>query len=82
MGIGDPACDLTIAWTFFKNKSREIFKSALSLDSDTWTRARGWALWKALYELSVLEDKLSVKAIEQKRIIDDVLKEQAINENK
>lgn len=75
MGIGDPACDLTIAWTFFKNKSREIFKRVLSLDPDTWIRARGWALWKALYELSVLKDMLSAKAIEQKRIIDDVLNE-------
>ena len=23
MGVGDPACDLVIAWTFFKGKSRE-----------------------------------------------------------
>ena len=76
MGIGDPACDLTITWTFFKNNSREVFKNALNLDIDTWTRARGWALWKALYELSELENKLSTKAIEQKRIIEDVLKEQ------
>ncbi len=75
MGIGDPACDLTIAWTFFKNKSRGVFKNALSLDPDTWARARGWALWKALYELSELESKLSTEAIEQKRIIADVLKE-------
>jgi len=75
MGIGDPACDLTIAWTFFKNKSREVFKNAFNLDPDTWKRARGWALWKALYELSELEDKFSTKAIEQKRIIEDVLKE-------
>ena len=77
MGIGDPACDLTITWTFFKNNSREVFKNALNLDIDTWTRARGWALWKALYELSELEDRLSTKAIEQKRIIEDVLKKQA-----
>ncbi len=75
MGIGDPACDLTITWTFFKNKSRNVFRNALGLDPDTWTRARGWALWKALYELSESEDKLSIKALEQKRIIGDVLKE-------
>jgi aminoglycoside phosphotransferase (APT) family kinase protein len=75
MGIGDPACDLTIAWTFFKNKSREVFKNSMGLDYDTWSRARGWALWKALYELTQLEDKLSTKAIEQKRIINDILDE-------
>ena len=77
MGIGDPACDLTIAWTFFKNKSREAFKKAMNLDPDTSERARAWALWKALYELSELDDKLSAKAIEQKRIIADILKEHA-----
>jgi aminoglycoside phosphotransferase (APT) family kinase protein len=75
MGIGDPACDLTIAWTFFKNKSRVVFKNVLNLDPDTWARARGWALWKALYELSEVENKLSAEAVEQKRIIEDVLKE-------
>lgn len=47
MGVGDPAYDLVIAWTFLKNESRKIFRTHLSLDSDTWARARGWALWKA-----------------------------------
>jgi len=78
MGIGDPACDLTIAWTFFREKSRERFKNAFSFDSNTWSRARGWALWKALYELSVLENKLSAKAIEQNRIIENLLKEDSL----
>jgi aminoglycoside phosphotransferase (APT) family kinase protein len=44
MGVGDPACDLVIAWTFFKGSSREIFKEQVNLDRDTWDRARGWAL--------------------------------------
>ncbi|MGO4665397.1 aminoglycoside phosphotransferase family protein [Bosea sp. 2RAB26] len=47
-GVGDPACDLTIAWTEFTGASRDMFRAALSLDDDTWARARGWALWKAL----------------------------------
>ena len=46
--VGDPACDLVIAWTEFSGESREAFRTALSLDDDTWSRARGWALWKAL----------------------------------
>lgn len=75
IGVGDPACDLTIAWTFFKNKSREIFKKAIDLDSNTWVRARGWALWKALYELSVLKDQSSSEALVQIQIIKDVLEE-------
>lgn len=48
LAVGDPACDLVIAWTFFVGKSREAFKKSLNLDSDTWLRAKAWALWKAL----------------------------------
>jgi aminoglycoside phosphotransferase (APT) family kinase protein len=45
--VGDPACDLTIAWTFFFGESRDAFRERLPLDEATWARARGWALWKA-----------------------------------
>ena len=48
VGIGDPACDLVIAWRLFDEASRNKFRAALSLDHATWARARGWALWKAL----------------------------------
>ena len=46
--VGDPACDLAIAWTFFVDESRRAFRGALALDDGTWARGRGWALWKAL----------------------------------
>jgi aminoglycoside phosphotransferase (APT) family kinase protein len=46
--VGDPACDLAIAWTFFRGESRRAFRDALGLDEGTWARGRGWALWKAL----------------------------------
>ena len=46
--VGDPACDLVIALTQFSGASREAFRAALAFDEDTWNRARGWALWKAL----------------------------------
>ena len=75
MGIGDPACDLTIAWTFFRGKSREIFRANLHLDEETWARARGWAIWKALYEVSVIEDQNGAALAKQRQIIDDVIKE-------
>lgn len=48
VGVGDPSCDATMAWTFFDNTSRKVFKNTLNMDDDTWNRARGWALWKAL----------------------------------
>lgn len=49
--VGDPACDLTIAWTFLRGSARKGFCDSLRLDDDTWRRARGWALWKALITL-------------------------------
>ncbi len=51
--VGDPACDTTIAWTLFNDRSRAEFVSGLSLDSATWCRGRGWALWKALITLAI-----------------------------
>jgi len=46
--VGDPACDLAIAWTFFADESRAAFRAAVGADDDEWARGRGWALWKAL----------------------------------
>ncbi|GAB2978154.1 aminoglycoside phosphotransferase family protein [Saccharothrix stipae] len=51
-GVGDPACDLVIAWTMFSGESRRAFREAVELDEATWARARGWALWKALIVLA------------------------------
>ena len=56
-GVGDPACDLVIAWTFM-DAERETFRRAVQLDPDTWSRARGWALWRALITLTDLESPL------------------------
>ncbi|TDD28437.1 aminoglycoside phosphotransferase family protein [Kribbella turkmenica] len=67
-GVGDPACDLVIAYTFFSGDSRDTFRSAVAQDADTWARARGWALWKALITLAGDRDV----DINQ-RVIDEVL---------
>ena len=50
-GIGDPACDTTIAWTFLSGDSQRVFKERLPVDEATWTRGRGWAIWKAMIVL-------------------------------
>jgi len=71
--IGDPACDLVIAYTFFKGESREIFKQELSIDENTWLRAKAWVLWKAGYQLMHTLDKSSPEATEQIRIFNEVL---------
>ncbi|MBP9726759.1 MAG: aminoglycoside phosphotransferase family protein [Gammaproteobacteria bacterium] len=71
--VGDPACDLVIAWTYLSLKSREIFIKEMDLDADTWLRARAWALWKATFELCQLENKHSLEGGLQKRIIEEVI---------
>jgi len=73
LGVGDPSCDLTIAWTLFSGKSREAFRAAFALDSDTWSRARGWALWKALITLA--KDNASLEAVKARDVLNELLAE-------
>ncbi|MET8982429.1 aminoglycoside phosphotransferase family protein [Streptomyces sp. NPDC004539] len=70
-GVGDPACDLVIAWTYFEGAEREAFREAVGLPDDAWRRARGWALWKALVVLAGLSspDPEGV----QRRVLERVL---------
>ena len=47
-GVGDPACDLAIAWTLLTGEGRQAFRERLPADEAEWARGRGWALWKTL----------------------------------
>ena len=44
LGVGDPACDLIVAWAYLSPRSRGVFRSVLAVDEATWSRGRGWAL--------------------------------------
>ena len=48
LGIGDPACDLMIAWSLFSGESRDVFRKKLNVDDATWARGRGQALSQAV----------------------------------
>jgi aminoglycoside phosphotransferase (APT) family kinase protein len=48
MGVGDPACDVMVAWKLHSPAARDAFRSALQVDDATWARARGWALSQAV----------------------------------
>jgi aminoglycoside phosphotransferase (APT) family kinase protein len=78
-GVGDPACDLTIAWTFLSGQSREAFRAALPLDAATWARGRGWALWKALITYAGNLERDAAIAASARDVIDDVLAEHALD---
>jgi aminoglycoside phosphotransferase (APT) family kinase protein len=72
LGVGDPACDLTIAWTLFTGESRRAFRRALPLDDATWARARGWALWKGLITVAADRESHS-ESTNARRVIADVM---------
>jgi aminoglycoside phosphotransferase (APT) family kinase protein len=67
-GVGDPACDLVIAYTFFAGNSRSVFRDAVDQDAGTWARARAWALWKAL---------ITYDSPDSRRVITEVLADHA-----
>jgi aminoglycoside phosphotransferase (APT) family kinase protein len=72
-GIGDPSCDLAIAWTMFEGESRDAFRNTLPLDSGTWARGRGWTLWKALIAAAGMADAKPSDVEKSWRVIDEVL---------
>lgn len=51
-GVGDPAADLTPAWTFLPAEARRPFRDDIMTDEDTWARGRGWALSIAVIALA------------------------------
>ena len=72
-GVGDPACDLAIAWALFEGESRAAFREAISLDRAAWARGRGWALWKALITFAGSPDENASAATRSRRVIEDVV---------
>jgi aminoglycoside phosphotransferase (APT) family kinase protein len=52
MGVGDPACDVMVAWKLHSAAARAAFRAALPVDDATWERARGWAVSQAVAALA------------------------------
>jgi aminoglycoside phosphotransferase (APT) family kinase protein len=73
-GVGDPACDLVIAWTLFEGTSRAEFRRQMPADDAMWARARGWALWKALITIDNPNARPG-DAAQAVRVADEVLAE-------
>jgi aminoglycoside phosphotransferase (APT) family kinase protein len=49
--IGDPACDVKVAWAVLDAHTRPIFRELLEIDDAMWARGRGWALSQAMIAL-------------------------------
>jgi aminoglycoside phosphotransferase (APT) family kinase protein len=77
IAVGDPACDLMVAWSFLPAEAREIFGAELSVDEATWARARGWALSVALIALPYYWNTNPVRVAVSLRRIEEVLADHA-----
>ena len=73
LGVGDPACDLLVAWSIFSAESREVFRAALQPGDATWARGRGWALSVGLIALPYYRSTNPAVAGIARRLIDEVL---------
>ena len=72
-GVGDPACDLSVAWTMLTADGRQAFRRRLPVDDATWARGRGWALWKALVACADTIDIYDDDARESRRVLGEIL---------
>ena len=73
LGVGDPACDLIVAWNLLPAETRNVFRAALHVDDATWERGRGWALSIALIQLPYYRSTNPVLAAGARHTIGEVL---------
>jgi len=73
LGVGDPACDMIVAWNLFPSAAREVFRKAVAVDDATWERGRGWALSVGVIALAYYRRTNPVLAGINRRAIDQVL---------
>ena len=52
LAVGDPACDVMVAWKMLSQDARATFRERTGVDNATWTRARGWLVSQAVIALA------------------------------
>jgi aminoglycoside phosphotransferase (APT) family kinase protein len=73
LGVGDPACDLMVAWTLLTGEARRVFRMELDVDDATWRRGRAWALSTGLIALPYYEETHLLRAANARYRIAQVL---------
>jgi len=73
LGVGDPACDMIVAWNLLSAETRDIFRAVLEVDDATWARGRGWALSVSLVALPYYQTTHPALAAISRYAIDQVL---------
>lgn len=75
LGVGDPACDVMVAWTFLPPEARDAFGETLDVDDATWARGRGWALSVGVIALPYYRETNRALAANARKWIEAVLDE-------
>ena len=73
LGLGDPACDLMIAWGMLSPGARDRFRAALAFDEATWKRGRAHALSQALIFMPYYKETNPGGVRNAKRALEEVL---------
>ena len=76
VGVGDPACDLIVAWGLFRAEGRNVIRNELAVDEATWARGRGWALSVGLIALPYYVDTNPMLAATARHLIHEVLSDE------
>jgi aminoglycoside phosphotransferase (APT) family kinase protein len=74
-GVGDPACDMAVAWTLLSSRGRDVFRKRLAVDDATWARGQGWALWKTLVSCANSQGEDDADAVDARRVLAEILAE-------
>ncbi|MEV0402664.1 aminoglycoside phosphotransferase family protein [Actinoallomurus sp. NPDC050550] len=72
-GLGDPACDLIVAWNLLPRSARKVFRDAVDADDATWARGRGWALSMAVGQLPYYRHTNPIMSANARHVIREVL---------
>jgi aminoglycoside phosphotransferase (APT) family kinase protein len=72
-GVGDPACDLMVAWNLLTPRARQAFRAVLGVDDATWLRGQGWALAQALVALPYYWDTNPAMVATAKYVLGEIL---------
>lgn len=75
LAVGDPACDLMIAWSLFSGVSREVFRAETAVDEATWLRGRGCALSQAVIFIPYYWHTNPIGVKYARRMLDELLAE-------
>lgn len=73
LGVGDPACDLFVAWSLLDARARPVLRQRLDCDEAMWLRGRGWAVFNAVIALAFYLTTNPTLCAMSRRTLDEVV---------